>query len=100
MIFVFADKNKYETDIITKILLQEKIWFKIKERQIPVDYGDEEPCDYVSIFDICCYTDLIHYNFIKSIINKKINRIKQLDKMYYSKKIGKKNVPTRKKTSD
>ena len=105
MNFVFLDNNEYEADIITKVLSQENILFKTKERRLPlyIDDDDEEPCDFVSLYDITCFTDLAHYDFVKKITNKKIDDVKILNKIYYTKKAakkGKKHVHTRKKTSN
>ena len=105
MKFVFLDNSEYEADIITKVLSQENILFKTKERKLPVYFDDEddEPCDYMSLYDITCFTDLAHYDFVKKITNKKIDNIKILNKIYYTKKAakrGKKSVCTRKKTSN
>lgn len=103
MKFVFPDCNEYEANIIANFLAQDNIIFKTYQRKVPlyIEYEDDEPYDYIDIYDIVCNTDLAYYDFAKNIINKKIKEIKDLNKIYYMKeKKGKKRVSTRKKTSD
>ena len=87
MKFVFPDNNENEADIIANFLVQENIPFKTKERKVPVycDCEDEEPCSYLSIYDIVCSTDLAHFDFVKNITNKKIEKIRALNKIFYTK---------------
>ena len=106
MKFVFPDCNEYEADVITNFLAQDNIPFKTYQRKVPIyiEFEDEEPYDYVNIYDITCNTDLAHYDFVKNITNKKIKTVKELNTIFYTKKEektkGKKHVSTRKKTSD
>ena len=67
-----------------------------------IDCEDDEPYDFMDMFDIVCNTDLAHYDFVKSITDKKIKTIRDLDRIYYTQiaKKGKKCVSTRKKTSN
>ena len=85
--FVFTDNNENEADIITNVLYQENILFKTRQRKVPVycDCEDDEPCDYMDIYDISCFTDLEHYDFVKSITDKKIERIRTLNKVFFTK---------------
>ena len=100
MKFVFPDLTEYEADIITNFLAQDNISFKTRERNVPmyIDSEDEEPYDFVKIYDVICNTDLAHFDFVKNITNKKIKAIKDLNMIYYTKEV-KKRVRTRKKTS-
>lgn len=87
MIFCFPDNNENEADIIANFLAQENILFKTRERKIPVycECDEDEPCDYISIFDIYCNTDLQHFDFVKNITDKKIKTIRTLNKVFYEK---------------
>lgn len=86
-IFVFPNNTESEADIIANFLAQENISFKTKERKEPIycDCEDDEPCDYLSIYDIVCFTDLEHFDFVKNITSKKIENFRNLNKIFYSK---------------
>ena len=101
MKFVFSDNNEHEANIIANFLNQENISFKTSVRKVPIfiDYEDDEPYDFVEIFDITCNTDLEHFDFVKNITNKKIKAIRDLNRIYYTKEV-KKRVSHRKKASD
>ena len=92
MNFIFSDKSEYEADIITNILASENILFKTRINNVPVyiDCEDEEPYDFVPLYDIICFTDLVHFDFVSKIANEKIQKIKTLNKIFYSKKKKKK----------
>ncbi len=110
MKFVFPNLDEHEANIIANFLAQDNKIFKTYQRKMPIyiDYEDDEPFDYIDIFDIVCNTDLAYYDFAKNITSKKIKAIRDLNEIYYTKEKetkgkktkGKKNVSTRKKTSD
>lgn len=103
MEFVFSDKCKVDMDVITDLLYEEKIPYKIN-KYIRQDYffdEDDEEDDIViveELYNIHCFTDLDHFDFIKHLADKKIaDRIKlesfYLMKSYKKKKeVSKKNV--------
>ena len=95
-VFVFPNNTENEADVIAEFLLQENIPFKTKERKEPIfcDCEDDEPYDYISIYDISCYTDLQHFDFVKTITDKKIEKFRALNKVFYSK-IGKRSKKVR-----
>ena len=99
MRFVFPDLNEHEADIVANFLDQENIIFKTYRHTVPlyIDCEDDEPYDFMDIFNIVCNTDLAHYDFVKKITDKKIKTIRDLDRIYYTKE-AKKRVSTRKKT--
>ena len=99
MRFVFPDNNDNEADIIANFLAQENIPFITKERKVPVycDCEDDEPCDYLPIYDIICNTDLAHYDFVKNITNKKFEKIRALNKVFYTKVGNRKKKVSKKK---
>lgn len=86
-IFIFSNNTENEADIIANFLSQENISFKTKERKEPIysDCEEYEPYDYISIYDICCFTDLEHFDFVKTITSKKIENYRKLNKLFYSK---------------
>ena len=99
--FIFTNCTETEADIITNFLAQENILFKTKERKRPIYYdeNDDDPSDYISIYDIDCYTDLEHFDFIKVIANKKIEKLRVLDKIFYSK-VGKRSKKVRERVEN
>ena len=86
-IFIFPNNTEAEADIIANFLAQENISFKTKEHREPVfcDCEDDEPCDYISIYDIICFTDLQHFDFVKAMTDEKIEKRRVLNKLFYSK---------------
>ena len=95
-IFVFPNNTESEADIVANFLAQENIPFKTKERREPIycDCEDDEPCDYIPIYDITCFTDLQHFDFVKIKTDKKIENFRALNKVFYSK-IGKRSKKVR-----
>ena len=104
MKFIFADLYENEADIIANFLTQDNILFKTYQRKVPIyiDCEDDEPYDFINIYDIICNTTLEYFDFVKNITNKQIKTIRDLNRIYYTKiaKKGKKRVSIRKKTSD
>lgn len=96
MKFVFVDKSKVEMEIITNVLHEENIRYKIKSKIIKDMFIDEddEP-DFIiveELYDIECFTDLEYFDFVKYVADKRFeNRIK-LEKDYISKKKARKDV--------
>lgn len=88
MNFIFSDKRKYEANIITNILKSENILFKIRINNTPV--YNEKDYNFEPLYDIICFTDLVHFNFVSKVANEKIQKIKTLNKIFYSKKKKKK----------
>jgi len=95
-IFVFPDNTEKEADIIVDFLSEENISFKTKVRKEPIycDGENDEPCDYIPIYDIVCFTDLQHFDFVKTITDKKIKNFRALNEIFYSK-IGKRSKKVR-----
>ena len=94
MEFVFNDKSKIEMNIITDVLYEEKIPYKLKKnilKSVFIDDEDEE--DFVifeELYDIHCFTDLEHFDFVKHIAYKKIEDRIHLERSYL--KVRKKRV--------
>lgn len=98
--FVFTDKSIVEMNIITDVLIVEKIPYKLKTFIIK-DYlfDDEGETDFVimeEMYNIHCFTDLEHFDFVKHIAYKKIEEKRKLEKNYllpaYDKKKVRRNV--------
>lgn len=94
MEFVFSDKSKVEMDIITDVLYEEKIPYKIKKNIIKSIFSDEdEDEDFIiveELYDIHCFTDLEHFDFIKHVAYKKIENRIHLERSYL--KVRRKHV--------
>lgn len=107
MKFVFCDKSKVEMEIITDVLHEENIPYKIKSKIIKdMFFDDDDEPDFMiveELYDIECFTTLEYFDFVKHIAYKRIdNRIK-LERDYISKmKVGKKHVQrvSKKNTTD
>lgn len=89
MKFVFCDKSKVEMEIITDVLSDENIPFKIKTKVVKdVFFDEDDEPDFMiveELYEIDCFTDLAHFDFVKHVADKRIaNRIK-LEKDYLSK---------------
>lgn len=93
--FVFNDKSKVEMNIITDVLAEENIPCKILKfvvRDFFFDDEDEEDfCIIEEMYNIECFTDLEHYDFVKHIAYKKIEDRMKLEKCYI-KEASKKRV--------
>ena len=96
MEFVFIDKNKVEKELITDILYEEKIPYKISKQKIEhvfFDEIEEEELFYVEeIFDIHINTDLNHYDYLTYLINKKTKQLDILENSFLLKLKENKNV--------
>lgn len=93
--FVFNDISKVEMNIITDVLESEKIPYKIK-KYVTKDYffDDEDDDDFViveELYNVHCFTDLEHFDFVKHIAYKKIENRMNLEKCYL-KKVRKKCI--------
>lgn len=91
MKFIFYDKSKVEMNIITDVLYEEKIPYKLKKYLVQDfviesddDDDDEEEniCIIEEMYNIEIYTDLAHFDFIKQITDKKIQNRLQLEKCF------------------
>lgn len=96
MEFVFCNKSKMEMDVITDVLHEENISYKIRKKVVEnVFFDDEDDEDFVIIeetYEVHCFTDLEHFDFIKTITDEKIkNRIK-LERCYIKKAKVRKDV--------
>lgn len=96
MNFVFFDKSKVEMEVITDLLYEENIPYKIK-KFITKDYffNDDDEDNFMiveELYEIICNTDLEHYDFIKSLANKRIRNRINLEKCYMQKVRKNKNV--------
>ena len=94
--FVFFDKTPDETNIIIDVLYEEQIPYFLKRKILKnyffnEDDGEEDFVIMKELFDIFVFTDLAHFDFVKSVTDKKIKEIEHLEKCY-SKKAYKKNV--------
>ena len=94
--FVFCDKSKVEMNIITDVLYDEKIPYKLETKEVKhfCFCDDEEEDDFVFVeemYNIHCFTDLEHFDFVKHIAYKKINQRIYLERCAL-KKVSKKNV--------
>ena len=95
MKFVFFDKIKTEFNIITDILNQENIPYKIQKKLVNNFFLDDDDEDFViveELYDIHCFTDLKHFEFVKHIADKKIENRLNLERCFWKKARRKKNV--------
>lgn len=101
--FVFCDKSKPEMEIITDVLYSENIRYKIKSFLVKEfifdeaedEDNDDEFEDFVIIeemYNIICFTDLEHFDFVKHLANKKIKDRLNLERCYFKKAAKGKNV--------
>lgn len=86
MKFVFFDKSNTEADIILRLLIQENMPFYIK-RKVTKDifFGEDDDEDIIiceELFDIHINTDLEHFDYIKSVADKRIENRIYLEKCY------------------
>lgn len=96
MKFIFTDKSIVEMGIITDVLTEENISYKLKRFIIKDYFFDEDDEDDFMIieemYNIECFTDLEHFEFVKHLAATRIkNRIK-LEKSFLKKAVRKKNV--------
>lgn len=96
MEFIFLNKNDLETDIITTVLIEEKIPFYLKKKVVKTclfsdDIEEDDVMIIEEFYDIHTYTDLNHFDFVKIVANKKIEEIKKLERCF-KKKVSKKDV--------
>ena len=105
MKFVFFDKSKVEMNIITDILSEENIFYKLKtkiKKDIFFDEEDEpEFCIAEELYDINCFTDLEHFDFVKQLATERIENRMKLERDYiftlkrkskHVQRISKKNI--------
>lgn len=98
--FVFTDKCKVEMDIITDVLDTENIPYKLKKYLIKdIIFCDDEDDDFIMVeelYNIHCFTDLDHFDFVKHIAYKKIEDKVHLERNFllpaYKRKVRKTNV--------
>ena len=97
MKFVFYDKCKVEMEIITDVLAEERIPYKIKKSVVKDfifsedDDDDDSICIVEEMYNIEVHTDLEHFDFVKAIAYKKIENRIHLERSFL-KKVGKRNV--------
>lgn len=99
MKFVFYDKSKVEMEIITDVLSEERIPYKIKKYVVKDfifsenddDDDDDGICIVEEMYNIEVHTDLEHFDFVKAIAYKKIENRIHLERSYLMKE-GKRNV--------
>jgi hypothetical protein len=98
MKFVFYDKSKVEMNVITDILYAEKIPYKIRPYIVKdFFFGDDDEddddgfCIIEEMYNIECFTDLEHFEFVKSIAEEQIRNRLNLERCYL-KKESKKRV--------
>ena len=101
--FVFYNKSEVEMNIITDVLYEEKILYKIKKFIVKDfifndDEEDEDFCIIEEMYNIYCFTDLEHFDFVKHVAYNKIENRMKLEKFYMlepyqeEKKVSKKHV--------
>lgn len=101
MKFYFYDKSEREKDIILEILHQENIYASVlrkTEKHIAYDdIEDEELIVVVEKFTICIDTTLEYFDFIKMLVEKKINILINLERNFLlntaTSKKKKKKIP-------
>ena len=97
MEFVFCDKSRIEMDIITDVLVEENIPYKIVTKIIKdyfFDNEDEDEEDFMIIeelYDIHCFTNFEHFEFVKHVGDKRIKQRIHLERSFL-KKGSKKSV--------
>ena len=90
MKFIFYDKSAVEMSIITDVLYEEKIPYKIKKYIVKDfifgdnedDEDDEDFCIIEELYNIEIYTDLEHFDFIKQIADERIKNRINLEKCF------------------
>lgn len=97
MKFVFCDKSKVEMEIITDVLHEENIMYKTKSKVIKdVFFDEDDEPDFMiveEVYEIECFTDLEHFDFVKHLAYKRIENRMKLERDYTSKlKVRKNNV--------
>lgn len=90
MEFVFYDKTQTEADLISTILKEENISYKLKKKVLKTVVCDEEEDEdlifYEDSYEVRCYTDLEHFEFIKHLATKQLSDRIKLEQMYLLKK--------------
>ena len=81
MKFVFIDKSPIEVDIITDILHQEHISYKIEEKHTPVITIPFVAAELIT-YNIEINTTLEYFDFINKIASKKIKELTKLENCY------------------
>lgn len=89
MKFVFTDKNPVETDIITDILADEHISYRVQEQRTPIMTMPFVSTQLIT-YNIEVNTSLEYFDFINKIAEQKIKLLIGLEKCY-NKKCRKKN---------
>lgn len=85
MKFVFTDKNPIETDIITDILTDENIHYKVVEQRTPIMTMPFAATELIT-YDIEINTTLEYFDFINKILKEKIGILTKLE-ICYNKKV-------------
>lgn len=81
MKFVFVDKNSIETDIITDILAEEHIQYKVLEQHTMVMSMPFMATEIVT-YNIEVNTSLEYFDFINELVNEKIRNYTDLEAFY------------------
>lgn len=89
MKFVFTDKNPIETDIITDILTDERISYKVVEQHTPIMSMPFVATELIT-YNIEVNTSLEYFDFVNCIANEKMKILTKLE-MCYNKKCKKKS---------
>ena len=86
MRFVFFDKTETEMELIVEVLKSENIYYKIERKITHSCFFDiEEEEDFIiseEFYNIICFTDLNHFDFVKKIAEEKIENMYHLEKCY------------------
>lgn len=81
MKFIFTDKNPIETDIITDILTDEHISYKVIEQRVPIIAMPFVHTELIT-YDIEINTTLEYFDFVNRIANEKMKVLIKLEKCY------------------
>ena len=79
MKFVFTDKNPVETDIITNILTDEHISYKVIEQRVPIVVMPFVFTELI-IYDIEINTTLEQFDFVNFLFKKAMKKQKKIFK--------------------
>lgn len=94
MEFVFYDKSHTEADLISTILKEENISYKMNKKVLKTVVCDEEEDEdlifYEDSYEVRCYTDLAHFEYIKHLAYKQLSDRVKLERIYLKKTKGKK----------
>lgn len=84
--FVFYDKSKVEMETIIEVLTSENITYKIQKFLVKdFIFDEEEDEDFIiveELYNIICYTDLEHFDFVKYLSIEKIEYKLSLERFY------------------